>query len=90
MGAADHMARAARLDEELRAFGRELVALNESDKSARGAVDRQISESRHALMCAVAAAGLHPRAHTTEEHVRGAVSVHAPSIALAAQEGQSE
>ncbi len=88
MGAADHIARAARLDEELRAFGRELGALNESDKSARVAVDRQISESRHALMCAVAAAGMHPRAHTTEEHIRGAV--HAPSIALAAQEGQSE
>lgn len=63
----DLSARAERLDRELRALGADL-ATNAADRLvAANNVHRLTREARHALARMVAAAGLHPQAHTVEE-----------------------
>ncbi len=68
----------------LRDLRPKLLAASPAD--ARHDVARLLDEAEHNIGCALAAAGLHPHARTVEEPSR----VHAPSIALAAQEGQPE
>jgi len=68
----------------LRNLRTELIAA--APRESRGDVARLLDEAEHHVACALAAAGVHPRARTVEEPSR----VHAPSIAPLAQEGQSE